>query len=338
MCAVEHGRSIDTTMGLTPLEGLVMGTRCGDVDAGVLAYLSERGYSTSDLDALLNKESGLKGLSGGLASDMRAITKLAEQGDNDAALARSVFVERCRKYIGAYAVKLKGRVDAIVFCGGIGERDADCRRRICADLEGLLGCEIDDTKNTFAVDGASVVDVSTQFASTKVYVVPTDEELEIASQTASVADLIQVEKPRVVEEPIVEPSKDSAKPIGNVLFVDGGGATAPAELGLMFAAMTAHEKVGFFRPVHHGFVDRKLALFREVFDLDDVPVEAMCAAASFLLHAVDATPARWRGGAALSLLDLTDSLVDLHAGTASRRPRRINYSPPMMKKHLLRRF
>ena len=108
-----------------------------------------------------------------------------------------------------------------------------------------MGCEIDDTKNQFAVDGASVVDVSTQFASTKVYVVPTDEELEIASQTASVADLIQVEKPRVVEEPIVEPSKDSAKPIGNVLFVDGGGATAPAELGLMFAAMTAHEKVVF---------------------------------------------------------------------------------------------
>ena len=96
MCAVEHGRSIDTTMGLTPLEGLVMGTRAGDVDAGVLAYLSERGYSTQDLDALLNKESGLKGLSGGLASDMRAITKLAEQGDDDAALARSVFVERCR--------------------------------------------------------------------------------------------------------------------------------------------------------------------------------------------------------------------------------------------------
>ena len=108
----------------------------------------------------------------------------------------------------------------------------------------------------------------------------------------------------------------------------------------MFAAMTAHEKVGFFRPVHHGFVDRKLALFREVFDLDDVPVEAMCAAASLTrrLHAVDATPARWRGGAALSLLDLTGSLVNLHAGTASRRPRRINYSPPMMKKHLLRRF
>ena len=293
MCCVEHGRSIDTTMGLTPLEGLVMGTRAGDVDAGVLAYLAERGYSTSDLDALLNKESGLKGLSGGLASDMRAITKLAEQGDDDAALARSVFIERCRKYIGAYAVKLKGRVDAIVFCGGIGEGDADCRRRICADLEGLLGCEIDATKNAFAVDGESVVDVSTQFASTKVYVVPTDEELEIASQTASVADLIEEVKPSVVVPETVAPSKDAAPPIGNVLFVDGGGATAPAELGLMFAAMTAHSSVGFFRPVHHGFVDRKLALFREVFDLDDVPVEAMCAAASFLLHAVDATPARW---------------------------------------------
>ena len=93
----------------------------------------------------------------------------------------------------------------------------------------------------------------------------------------------------------------------------------------MFAAMTAHSSVGFFRPVHHGFVDRKLALFREVFDLDDVPVEAMCVAASFLLHAVDATPARWRGGAALSLLDL-------HAGTASRRPRRTSYSPRMMKR------
>ena len=315
MCCVEHGRSIDTTMGLTPLEGLVMGTRAGDVDAGVLAYLSERGYSTSDLDALLNKESGLKGLSGGLASDMRAITKLAEQGDSDAALARSVFIERCRKYIGAYAVKLKGRVDAIVFCGGIGEGDADCRRRICADLEGLLGCEIDATKNAFAVDGESVVDVSTQFASTKVYVVPTDEELEIASQTASVADLIEEVKPSVVVPETVAPSKDAAPPIGNVLFVDGGGATAPAELGLMFAAMTAHEKVGFFRPVHHGFVDRKLALFREVFDLDDVPVEAMCAAASFLLHAVDATPARWRGGAARahgSLVDCTQ--VRRHGG------------------------
>ena len=96
---------------------------------------------------------------------------------------------------------------------------------------------------------------------------PTDEELEIASQTASVADLIEEVKPSVVVPETVAPSKDAAPPIDNVLFVDGGGATAPAELGLMFAAMTAHASVGFFRPVHHGFVDRKLALFREVFDL-----------------------------------------------------------------------
>ena len=121
MCCVEHGRSIDTTMGLAaggPGHGHARrGRRRGRVSVSI-----RRGYSTSDLDALLNKESGLKGASGGLASDMRAITKLAEQGDADAALARSVFVERCRKYVGAYSVKLKGRVDAIVFCGGIGER------------------------------------------------------------------------------------------------------------------------------------------------------------------------------------------------------------------------
>lgn len=276
MCAVEHGKSIDTTMGLTPLEGLVMGTRAGDVDAGVLAYLAKSGYSPSDLDTLLNKESGLKGLSGGLASDMRAITKLAEQGDADAALARSVFVERCRKYVGAYAVKLKGRVDAIVFCGGIGEGDADCRRRICADLEGLLGCEVDATKNQFAVDGVTVVDVSVAHASTKIFVVPTNEELEIATQTAAVADLVPVVAAPAAEPAAAkEPAADAAPPIGQVLFVDGGGATAPAELGLLFAAMTAHPRVGFFRPVHHGLVDRKLSLFREVFDLDDVPVEAM---------------------------------------------------------------
>ena len=84
--------------------------------------------------------------------------------------------------------------------------------------------------------------------------------------------------------------------------------------------------------MHHGFVDRKLALFQEVFDLDDLPVEAMCLAASFLLHAIDATPARWRGGATLSLLDLTGSLVDLHAGTASRRPRRTSCSRRTMKR------
>mmetsp|Transcript_20127 Transcript_20127/g.60011 ORF Transcript_20127/g.60011 Transcript_20127/m.60011 type:complete len:1183 (+) Transcript_20127:244-3792(+) len=287
MCVVENGKSMDTTMGLTPLEGLVMGTRAGDVDAGVLSFLARQGREAADVDALLNKRSGLLGLSN-VGSDMRAVKAAAEAGDPDAKLARDVFVERVRKYLGAYAVKLGGRVDAVAFCGGIGEGDADARARILANLELLLGCEVDATKNGMAVDGGGVREISTAFSRTKAFVVPTDEEVEIATQTAQVTGVVvEEEVARPPPTPRVALPDADVAPLGSAVFVDGGGKTTPAELGLMFSALGAHENVGYFRTVadvcdEDAYVtdaarlasrrhDRKVTLMREVFGLDDVP-------------------------------------------------------------------
>jgi len=176
--AVQGGRSIDTSMGLTPLEGLIMGTRCGDLDPAVPFYVSRKtGRPLEEIESILNKESGLKGICG--LNDMREIQRRADEGDAEAQLAIEMFCYRIKKYIGAYYAAL-GRVDAIIFTGGIGENSARVRKESCAGLNGL-GIILDDARNEQASSG--VVEISSEDSKVKILVIPTDEEREIARQT-----------------------------------------------------------------------------------------------------------------------------------------------------------
>jgi acetate kinase len=177
--AVRGGRSVDTSMGLTPLEGLVMGTRCGDVDPALFFYLVERlGMSSQEVYDLLNRKSGLSGL-GGVGNDMREIIAAAEGGNNRAELALEVFCYRVKKYIGAYHAVL-GRLHAVVFTAGIGENSPEVRRRILQGLE-PLGISLDQQCNIDAVGREAVI--STEDSRVRVLVVPTDEALKIAVDT-----------------------------------------------------------------------------------------------------------------------------------------------------------
>jgi len=179
--AIKGGRCVDTSMGMTPLEGLIMGTRCGDLDPAILFYLGrETGMSMADLDNLLNKESGLKGICG--RSDMRTITEMAEQGDEQAGLALTMFCYRLKKYIGAYSAVL-GRVDCIVFTGGIGENSPVVRRLCCEGLE-AAGIVLDEQGNLEKLDGINPV--HSPESRVALLVIATDEEREIASQTLRV--------------------------------------------------------------------------------------------------------------------------------------------------------
>jgi len=179
-CAVSGGRSVETSMGMTPLEGLVMGTRSGDLDPAILLHLQRRAdLSVGDLDRILNSESGILGLGG--HADMRDLVEAAESGDPDATLALEVYTHRVRSYIGAYAAQL-GRVDAIVFTAGVGENAALVREWSLAGLEGF-GVELDAERNRESGPGARRI--STETSRTEVLVVPTDEELEIARQTVA---------------------------------------------------------------------------------------------------------------------------------------------------------
>ncbi|MDD3342524.1 MAG: acetate kinase [Sulfurospirillaceae bacterium] len=181
--AIRNGKCVDTSMGLTPLEGLIMGTRSGDIDPAVLFYLARKlGYSIDDLDKLVNKESGLKGICGN--NDMRAINKLAEEGDAQAQLALDMFNYRIKKYIGSYSAVL-GRVDCIIFTGGIGENDSNVRLNSCSDLKNL-GIEIDATINNQRC--RDILTISSSESKVKVLVIPTNEELEIAIQTKEVIE------------------------------------------------------------------------------------------------------------------------------------------------------
>ncbi|MER6689915.1 acetate kinase [Streptomyces minutiscleroticus] len=176
--AVRGGRCVDTSMGLTPLEGLVMGTRSGDVDPAVVFHLKRvGGMSADEIDVLLNTRSGLVGLCGD--NDMREIRRRIDEGDERAQLAFDVYIHRLKKYIGAYYAVL-GRVDAVVFTAGVGENAAPVREAALAGLEGL-GLEVDPALNTARADGPRVI--SPEGARVAVAVVPTDEELEIATQT-----------------------------------------------------------------------------------------------------------------------------------------------------------
>lgn len=176
--AVQAGRSVDTSMGLTPLEGLIMGTRCGDLDPAIPFYVSRStGKPFDEVESILNKESGLKGICG--MNDMREIQHRAEDGDTRAELAIRMFCYRIRKYIGAYSAVL-GRVDAIVFTGGIGENSARVRQESCRDLHSL-GIVLDDGRNEKA--SAGLREIQSEDSPVKILVIPTDEELEIARQT-----------------------------------------------------------------------------------------------------------------------------------------------------------
>lgn len=180
-CAINHGNSIDTSMGFTPLEGLVMGTRSGDLDPAVLEYLgAKEGLSPTEVDNLLNKQSGLLGLSG-LTHDMRELLAEAhENNDRRAKLAIDIFCYRARKYIGSYLAALGG-ADAVVFAGGIGENAAEVRTEICRGLR-WAGIELDEAANARMVGGAEGR-ITTEAAKLAVWVIPTDEELLIARDT-----------------------------------------------------------------------------------------------------------------------------------------------------------
>ncbi|MCK5069607.1 MAG: acetate/propionate family kinase, partial [Desulfocapsa sp.] len=181
--AVKGGKSIDTSMGLTPLEGLVMGTRSGDLDPAILFYLSrENNMDMAALDTLLNKESGLKGICG--ENDMRTISDAAKQGDSQAKLALSIFCYRLKKYIGAYMAALGG-VDCIVFTGGIGENSAIVRQLSCQGME-RLGLVLDDDKN--ALRQKEILQIQGDDSRIKLLVIPTAEEYEIARQTLQLID------------------------------------------------------------------------------------------------------------------------------------------------------
>ena len=179
-CAVAGGRSIDTSMGMTPTEGLVMGTRSGDVDPSLGGYLARvAGLDAEEYDRALNRDSGLLGLCG--ASDFRTVLDRVAAGDPDARLALDTTVHRIVRYVGAYAAVL-GRVDALVFTGGIGERGAPLRSAVLERL-GLLGVRLDDGANA---DGDPERRISTPDSAVEVWVVPTDEEREIARETLRV--------------------------------------------------------------------------------------------------------------------------------------------------------
>jgi len=179
--AIDGGRSIDTSMGLTPLEGLVMGTRSGDLDPAIVFHLHRQaGLGFEELDSLLNRGSGLLGLTG--SGDMRDVQNAAAGGDADAEAALAVWRHRIRHYIGAYTAQLGG-LDALVFTAGVGENNALLRRRALAGLE-FLGITIDDDRNELANRGPRVI--SKAGAAVTVLVIPTNEELEIARQALSV--------------------------------------------------------------------------------------------------------------------------------------------------------
>ncbi len=182
IAAVQDGKSVDTSMGLTPLEGLMMGTRSGDIDAGAVSFIMEKeGLNPVGISNLLNKKSGLQGVSG-VSSDMREVVTAAEAGNERAILALDMYVYRIRKYIGAYAAAMGG-VDIILFTGGVGENQKMIRAKSCLGLE-FMGVQIDSEKND-SIQGVEGV-ISKNDSKVTVAVIPTDEELMIAQDTVDI--------------------------------------------------------------------------------------------------------------------------------------------------------
>ncbi len=186
LAAVKEGSSVDTSMGLTPLEGLVMGTRCGDIDPAIVPFLQKReDLSPEEIDDVMNKNSGMLGLSG-ISNDARDIEEAAEEGDERAKLTEDVFCYRVKKYIGAYAAAMGG-LDCVVFTAGIGENSVTMREKILKDLD-FLGLEIDDKANQIRGEEKIITDPNSETAAA---VIPTNEELMIARDTARIAGISQ---------------------------------------------------------------------------------------------------------------------------------------------------
>lgn len=178
MTAIKGGKSIDHSMGLGPMGGLVMGTRCGDIDPSIIFHLiNERGFSPKEVNDILNKKSGLLGLCGN--SDMRDVKQAIKDGDEDAKLAYELYAYRIQKYIGTFAAAMNG-LDAIVFTAGIGENDEEMREAVCRDME-FFGIHLDKEKNSKR--NADICEINITEAKVKILVVPTNEELEIGKQT-----------------------------------------------------------------------------------------------------------------------------------------------------------
>lgn len=179
IAAVRDGKSVDTSMGLTPLEGLVMGTRCGDIDPAIIFYLADKNMSIDEINNVLNKKSGLLGISC-TSNDVRDLVEKSKNGDKQAELALDIFAYRVKKYIGAYLAVLGG-CDSIIFTGGIGENAVSVRENICSGLE-ELGIKVDKDKNAKMV-GRKEGDISSESSRIKVYIIPTNEEIAIARDT-----------------------------------------------------------------------------------------------------------------------------------------------------------
>ena len=178
--AVKNGKCVDTSMGLTPLEGLIMGTRSGDIDPAIVSFLADKEGKTADeIINICNKKSGVLGLSGGVSSDFRDLARAAADGNEKADIALKTWAYHVAKYVGAYAAAMNG-VDVIAFTAGVGENNVDARAEVCSYL-GYLGVTINAEANK---KRGEEVEISTPDSTTKVYVVPTDEELAIARETA----------------------------------------------------------------------------------------------------------------------------------------------------------
>jgi len=181
--AIKNGKSIDTSMGLTPLEGLVMGSRCGDIDPAIVSFVSQKeDLNIQEIDNVLNKESGLKGISG-VSSDFRDVEKAAENGNNQAKTAIELFNYRVKKYIGAYSAAMGG-IDAVIFTAGIGENAISARKEILNGLE-YLGIELDENKNDCRGKEKIITKVESKI---KGLVIPTNEELVIARDTLEIVE------------------------------------------------------------------------------------------------------------------------------------------------------
>ena len=182
MAAIMDGKSVDTTMGFTPLEGLVMGSRCGDIDPAIILYIMNlQELSKNEADSMLNKHSGLSGISG-ISSDCRDLEEEQEKGNDRARLAMDIYCYRIRKYVGAYAAAMGG-LDAIIFTAGVGENSNYVREHVCSDL-GFLGVELDKAKNNKRAKKARKI--SSEDSKVDVFVIPTDEELVIALDTEKI--------------------------------------------------------------------------------------------------------------------------------------------------------
>ena len=277
MACISGGKCLDTTMGMTPLEGLVMGTRSGDVDCGIYTHLTKAKEMTpKDVDTMLNKKSGLAGLCG--TPDMREVIEGAEGGSEDHKNALGVFVHRVRKYLGSFLVKLGGKCDAIVFTGGIGENAKLVREMVCKDLA-PIGIELDEGKNN-TLRGLNQLETSA--SRTKIMIVPTNEELSIALQSTAVAGVAPKPKPvskveasggmEVASLPGADNIFDVNAKVTNGLYLEVLRSESEIifDVGILSQAMTTVSKIGYFRPFAKGGAsDDAIVLAKELYGIAD---------------------------------------------------------------------